>query len=134
MFGTATNGYNLVTSRWNTAPTMLSNLGTSNYGTAIAWSGSDTQGFLALNYENATAVIGGGNADLINWSAKLWHSLNFNPANYLPLSGGVMLGAIFLQLDTPVLRLGNGRAYDSAIAHDTAGYEVESFMTVKLGK
>jgi len=53
----------------------------------IAWAANDTQGFLALNYNTAGAIIGGGNGNLINWTATLLHSGNYN--SYSPtLTGG----------------------------------------------
>ena len=44
-----------------------------------------------------------------------------------------MTGSVFLPLDKPALRFGNARAWDSAIAHDTASYEVEAFMSKSAG-
>lgn len=69
LFGSSTNGYQTSTARWNNVPTPLSGL--NQYGTMFAWAGSDTHGFLAVDYTAAGAIVGGGNADLINWSKKL---------------------------------------------------------------
>jgi hypothetical protein len=69
LFGSTTSGYQISTARWNTVPAPLS--GINSYGTMIAWAGSDTHGFLAVNYNDAGAIIGGGNGDLISWSKKL---------------------------------------------------------------
>jgi hypothetical protein len=70
LFGTSSNGAAIAAARWNNVPTPLS--GMTAYGTMIAWSGdSDTQGFLALNYETPGATVGGGNANLINWTKRL---------------------------------------------------------------
>jgi hypothetical protein len=80
MFGTTANGYALSAARWNEVPSALTGL--SEYGTAIAWAGADTHGFLALNYDTAGAIIGGGNENKIRWKATLLHSLNYN--NYSP--------------------------------------------------
>lgn len=74
LFGSTTSGFNLSAGRWEGTPSALSPL--SAYGTMMAWSGSDTHGFLALNYDFASAKIGGGNANTINWSADLITSSN----------------------------------------------------------
>lgn len=52
----------------------------SIYGSALAWAGEDTHGWLAVGYEANTklAYIGSGNVDKINWSEQLWHSGNSN--------------------------------------------------------
>lgn len=52
----------------------------SIYGSALAWAGGDTHGWLAVGYEANTklAYIGSGNVDKINWSEQLWHSGNSN--------------------------------------------------------
>lgn len=82
LFGSAISGYNISTARWDA--TNL--LGLGGYGTMIAWSGADTHGFLALKYNSQGAVIGGGNADNIRWSATLLNSLNYN--DYAPTKTG----------------------------------------------
>jgi hypothetical protein len=70
LFGTTSNGAAIATARWNNVPTPLS--GMTLYGTMIAWSGdSDTQGFLALNYETAGATVGGGSSNNITWTKKI---------------------------------------------------------------
>jgi hypothetical protein len=84
MFGTTSYGFALSASRWNTVPTPLTGL--ASYGTSIAWSGADTHGFLAVNYSAQGAIIGGGNAQTINWSATLLHSTNYT-SYALALSG-----------------------------------------------
>lgn len=52
----------------------------SIYGSALAWAGEDTHGWLAVGYGANTklAYIGSGNDDKINWSEQLWHSGNSN--------------------------------------------------------
>ena len=76
MFGSTTAGYQISTSRWDTTiPTPFTGL--AAYGTAIAWAGSDTHSFLAVNYNTAGAVIGGGSGDAVNWTATLLHSSNY---------------------------------------------------------
>ena len=74
MFGSASNGWNLSTGRWNTVPSGLS--GMSSYGTLFAWSGSDTHGFIAADYSTANVQVGGGYGDNITWKATLIHSGN----------------------------------------------------------
>jgi len=85
LFDTSANGPAIAAGRWNTTPSVLSGLGP--YGTMMAWGASDTQGFLAIDYSGANARIGGGNGNLINWTAILLHSSNYN--SYAPtLTGG----------------------------------------------
>ena len=84
LFGSTTAGFNLSAGRWEGTPSALSPL--SPYSTMMAWSGGDTHGFLALNYDSAGAKIGGGNANTINWSADLIHSANYN--SYAPTLTG----------------------------------------------
>lgn len=74
LFDSSTSGYNISTARWNSVPSGIS--GMNSYGTMIAWSGSDTHGFLALDYNTANAQIGGGYGDNISWKATLIHSSN----------------------------------------------------------
>lgn len=69
LFGSSTSGYNISTARFNSTPGLLSGL--NNYGTMMAWSGSDTHGFLAIDYAGPAAIIGGGNSDNINWTKRL---------------------------------------------------------------
>jgi len=75
MFGSTTNSWALSAGRWNSTPAPFSGL--SSYGTVISWAGSDTQGFLAMNYNSAGAIIGGGNGNNINWTATLLTSANY---------------------------------------------------------
>jgi hypothetical protein len=91
LFGSSSDGWNISAARWNDVPTGLS--GMSAYGTMIAWSGSDTQGFIATNYDTGTIQVGGGNANLINWRVTLLHSSNFG-SYALPLSGGSLTGKV----------------------------------------
>jgi hypothetical protein len=69
LFGSTTNGYQISTSRWNNVPAPLSGL--NAYGTMFAWAGSDTQGFIAMDYSTAGVKVGGGNGNLINWTKSL---------------------------------------------------------------
>lgn len=69
LFGSSTSGYNISTARFNATPGLLSGL--NNYGTMMAWSGYDSHGFLAIDYAGPAAIIGGGDADNINWTKRL---------------------------------------------------------------
>jgi hypothetical protein len=80
LFGSGGNAEAIATARWNTPPSALSGLG--YYGTMIAWAASDTHGFLALDYVNGNARIGGGSGQSIHWGALLLHSSNYT--NYSP--------------------------------------------------
>jgi hypothetical protein len=73
MFGTSANGNQIATARWNVSPSVL---GMSSYGTLIGWGASDTQGFLAVDYNTQRAKVGGGNGNLINWVQELIHAGN----------------------------------------------------------
>lgn len=68
-FGTSANDYQISTARFNSVPAPFSGL--NMYGTAFAWSGADTHGFLAVDYIGAAAIIGGGNGQSINWTKRL---------------------------------------------------------------
>jgi hypothetical protein len=69
LFGSAASGYNLSAGRWNATPSVLG--GMNVYGTMMAWSGDDTHGFIAVDYSTASAMVGGGNANNIQWVKKL---------------------------------------------------------------
>jgi len=74
LFGLTSNTFNISAARWNTTPTALP--GMNSYGTMMAWSGADTQGFIATDYNGANITVGGGNGNNIVWTALLVHSLN----------------------------------------------------------
>jgi len=109
IFGAATIGWQIKAWRWDDVPTLLSGYN-SSYGTAIVWAGSDTHGFLALDYSTPNATIGGGYSDNISWRAKLYHTGNiatiksdlglgsnaYTSTAYLPLSGGDLSGKLRL--------------------------------------
>jgi hypothetical protein len=106
MFGTTSYGFALSASRWNTVPTPLTGL--ASYGTSIAWSGADTHGFLAVNYNTQGAIIGGGNAQTINWSATLLHSSNYN--SYSPtLTGGSASGTWGISISGSAVTVTSGQ-------------------------
>lgn len=57
------------------------------YSPVIAFKASDTHGFISIGYsaEASQCYIGGGNADKINWSGKLFH----DNMNLIPKDDGV---------------------------------------------
>lgn len=72
VFGNASNMYGFKTVRWTTPiPPVLSGLGHETDGNMFVFTGSDTHGFLALDYKNNVASVGGGNADAIRWTENL---------------------------------------------------------------
>ncbi len=69
LFGASTSAYQISTARWNTTPTFLNSI--NPYSTMFAWAGSDTHGFVAMDYNAAVMIVGGGNADVVNWSKRV---------------------------------------------------------------
>jgi hypothetical protein len=126
LFGLTDYSYNISTARWNTTPAILSGL--SDYGTMMAWSGSDTQGFIAIDYYSANAKIGGGNGNNINWTALLIHSANIGSylAGYLPLTGGTLTGTL---IGTTI----RARKSQADADYTTAAIWTESFSTTTTG-
>ena len=121
MFGSTTAGYQISTSRWDTTiPTPFTGL--AAYGTAIAWAGSDTHSFLAVNYNTAGAIIGGGSGDAVNWTATLLHSSNYG-SYALPLTGGTMSGLLSIQNsnDVQLYLNGNGTSWAGISFADVSG-------------
>jgi hypothetical protein len=92
LFNTTSNGYQISTARWNTTPSVLSGL--NPYSTMIAWSGSDTQGFLAMDYNTPAARMGGGNANNINWTRRVLLEDVWTNNKYFS-SGGEIYGTAF---------------------------------------
>lgn len=78
---------------------------TGNYGVlpgtntpVMAFAMNDTHAFIAIPYAASKAsevVVGGGNADKLNWSATLLHSLNYSDYA-LPLTGGTVFGNLLV--------------------------------------
>jgi hypothetical protein len=96
-FGTTTNAEAIATTRWNTTPSVLSGLGP--YGTAIGWGASDTQGFLAIDYNGANARIGGGNGNNINWTALLINTSNYTSYTAARNGSGYLIPENWIQLN-----------------------------------
>lgn len=66
-FGTAKMGWHLAAVRTNVANVSYA----PQYGSGIAWARGDTHGYLYVDYYQANAYIGGGNADKLNWQKQL---------------------------------------------------------------
>jgi hypothetical protein len=92
LFGSTTNGYQMSTARWNNVPGPLTGL--NQYGTMFAWAGSDTQGFIAMDYSAAALIVGGGNADNINWSRRVLVEQSWTNSKYFD-TGGEIYGTRF---------------------------------------
>lgn len=72
IFSTTNSIYGFKSVRWQTVvPPVLSGLGHGIHGNMFVISGGDTHGFLALDYNNNIASVGGGNADKIIWTENL---------------------------------------------------------------
>lgn len=54
---------------------------------------------------------------------KIWHSGNFTPSDYLPLSGGTMTGNLSIIETKNILLRPNHSGYYSGIGYDTSGNE-----------
>jgi len=92
LFGTTANGYQISAARWNTTPAPLGGLG--SYGTMLSWSGSDTHGFIAMDYSAAALRVGGGNANNINWTRQVIIEDTWVNSKYLA-SDGRFYGTIY---------------------------------------
>lgn len=66
-FGTAAKGWHLAAVRTNIANVSYA----PQYGSGIAWAREDTHGYLYVDYFEANAYIGGGNANRLNWQKQL---------------------------------------------------------------
>ena len=65
--GDVNHGWYISTIRNDTASVENS----PQYGSGLAWGQNDTHGYLYTSYNANAAYIGGGNADKLNWTAKL---------------------------------------------------------------
>ena len=92
LFGSTANDWQISTARWNSVPAPLGGLGA--YGTMLAWSGSDTQGFIAMDYSAAALRVGGGNANNINWTRQVIIEDTWVNSKYLA-SDGRIYGTIY---------------------------------------
>lgn len=66
-FGTAAKGWHLAAVRTNVVNVSYA----PQYGSGIAWAREDTHGYLYVDYFEANAYIGGGNANRLNWQKQL---------------------------------------------------------------
>lgn len=57
-----------------------------NHAAGICFGGADTKGVISVAYDSAQIRVAGGNGSKPVWSCDLWHSKNFNPSSYTPLS------------------------------------------------
>jgi hypothetical protein len=122
LFGSTTNGYQISTARWNSVPTPLTGL--NAYGTMFAWAGSDTQGFIAMDYSAAALIVGGGNADNINWSRRVLVEQSWTNSKYFD-TGGEIYGTRFYDA--------NNSTYYLDPADTTKSLNVAGKVTVNLG-
>lgn len=66
-FGTAESGWHLAAVRTDVANVSCA----PQYGSGIAWARKDTHGYLYVDYSDANAYIGGGDANKLNWQKQL---------------------------------------------------------------
>lgn len=66
-FGTAASGWHLAAVRTDVANVSYA----PQYGSGIAWARKDTHGYLYVDYSEANAYIGGGDANKLNWQKQL---------------------------------------------------------------
>ena len=71
--------------------------GFSIYGAGLAWSTDDTHGYINVGYGGADAYIGGGNGNVINWTARLYHTGNIKDGQNSPDANAMAEGDIYLQ-------------------------------------
>ena len=72
--GDANNGYFITALRQNTADVDSS----PKYAAGLAIGNSDTQGYLMFNYNSDGLYVGGGNADKLNWTSRVY-TTNYKP-------------------------------------------------------
>lgn len=61
------------------------------YGSGIAWGQGDTHGYLNVSYSSATAYLGGGSSDKLNWVKQIAFSDHNHDSTYAPASHGTHL-------------------------------------------
>lgn len=131
LFGSTTNGYQISTARWNNVPAPLSGL--NQYSTMIAWAGSDTQGFLAVDYNSPAAIIGGGNANNINWSRRVLIENVWTNSKYFG-SDGAIYGTIFYDSNNTAYFFDGASTGDSIrCAGDIVAYYSDERLKDKKG-
>jgi hypothetical protein len=98
------------------------------YTTAMAFAMSDTHAFIAIPSAASRAsqvVVGGGNADKLNWSATLLHSLNYSDYA-LPITGGTIKGNL---LTTGGITMYSQRSLKNILSYD--GLSLEQLSVIK---
>ena len=99
-----------------------------NYTTAMAFAMSDTHAFIAIPSVASKAsevVVGGGNADKLNWSATLLHSLNYSDYA-LPITGGTIKGNL---LTEGGITMYSQRSLKNILSYD--GLSLEQLSVIK---
>lgn len=131
LFGSTTNGYQISTARWNNVPAPLSGL--NQYSTMLAWAGSDTQGFLAVDYNSPAAIIGGGNANNINWSRRVLIENVWTNSKYFG-SDGAIYGTVFYDSNNTTYFFDGASTGDSIrCAGDIVAYYSDERLKDKKG-
>lgn len=133
IFGNSTAGYRIKSVRTDISVENFCSI----YGTALAWAGNDTHGWLAVGYQGSTklAYIGGGYEDSIQWSEQLWHSGNSNlttvdwAAKNLTLAGAI--GGVTsitmsqnIYMTNPDLRIFFGKTSGAFITGNTSMFKI----------
>lgn len=57
-----------------------------NYASGIVFGGGDTRGSIMCAYDSSTIRVAGGNGTGPQWVVDLYHTGNFDPSSYAPLS------------------------------------------------
>jgi hypothetical protein len=131
LFGTTSNGYQISTARWNTTPSVLSGL--TPYSTMIAWAGSDTQGFLAMDYSSPAARVGGGNGNNINWTRRVLLEDAWTNSKYFS-SGGEIYAPVFYDANDSSFYFDGANTGDSIrVAGDIVAYYSDERLKDKKG-
>jgi hypothetical protein len=131
LFGSTTNGYQISTARWNNVPAPLSGL--NQYSTMIAWAGSDTQGFLAVDYNSPAVRIGGGNANNINWNRRVLLEDVWTNNKYFG-SNGDIYGTVFYDANDSSRYLDPSSTGDSIrVSGDIVAYYSDERLKDKKG-
>jgi hypothetical protein len=131
LFGTTSNGYQISTARWNTTPSVLSGL--TPYSTMIAWAGSDTQGFLAMDYSSPAARVGGGNGNNINWTRRVLLEDAWTNSKYFSSGGEIYAPAFYDANDSSFYFDGTNTGDSIRVAGDIVAYYSDERLKNKKG-